>query len=368
MAGQIIKRGDKTWLVRIYLGRGTDGRRQYQNHTVHGVKKNAQAWLTDALRKQDLGIPTFQSKVSLSDYLDTWMTDVAKPRVSEQTFRGYEWQLVHVKNENIGKTRLTQLRAEDIQKLYGELSSSTARHVHAPLRSALQQAVKWHLIHSNQCDAVDLPRHKAAEIQALTREEAARLMAVESKYRVVFAFLLTTGARPSEAFGLRWADIDLQSGVVSIQRTLQWHSKAAGGGWYYAETKTKGSRRTVVLPASMVEQLKAHRASQAEALLKLGVRTDTVFATSEGTPVLRRNLVRRHFKPALLKAKLSGQLSLYSLRHSCASLLLQAGVHPKVVSERLGHSSTTLTMDVYSHVAPGMQADATVQLERMLYG
>ncbi len=213
-----------------------------------------------------------------------------------------------------------------------------------------------------------MKRARAAEIQALTREEAARLMAVESKYRVVFAFLLTTGARPSEAFGLKWTDIDLQSGVVSIQRTLQWHSKAAGGGWYYAETKTKGSRRTVPLPASMVEQLKAHRASQAEALLKLGVRTDIVFATSEGTPLYRRNLARRHFKPALLKANLPSELSLYSLRHTCASLLMQTGVHPKVVAERLGHSSTTLTMDVYSHVAPGMQAEATAQLERMLYG
>jgi len=117
-----------------------------------------------------------------------------------------------------------------------------------------------------------------------------------------------------------------------------------------------------------MEQLKAHRASQAEALLKLGVRTDIVFANSEGTPILRRNLVRRHFKPALLKAKLPKDLSLYSLRHSCASILMQAGTHPKVVAERLGHSSTTLTMDVYSHVAPGMQSEATAQLEQMLYG
>jgi len=367
MAGQIIKRGDNTWLVRIYLGRGADGQRQYQNQTVHGVKKDAQTWLTAALRKQDLGIPTFQTKASLGEFLGTWLETIAKPRVSEQTFGNYEWLLERVITE-LGKTRLSQLRAEDIQKYYSSQPTSTARHIHAPLRSALSQAVKWHLIHSNPCDAVDLPRHKAREMQALTMQEAARLMAVDNKYRVVFAFLLTTGARPSEAFGLKWTDIDLEKGVVSIQRTLQWHSKAQGGGWYYDEPKTKGSRRTVPLPASMVEQLKAHRASQAEALLKLGVRTDIVFATSEGTPLYRRNLARRHFKPALLKAKLPSELSLYSLRHTCASLLMQTGVHPKVVAERLGHSSTTLTMDVYSHVAPGMQAEATAQLERMLYG
>ena len=117
-----------------------------------------------------------------------------------------------------------------------------------------------------------------------------------------------------------------------------------------------------------MEQLKAHRASQADALLKIRVRTDLVFANSEGAPIMRKNLVKRHFNPALKTAKLPGNLSLYCLRHMCASLLLQAGTHPKVVAERLGHSSTMLTLDVYSHVAPGMQSEATACIQKMLYG
>lgn len=211
-------------------------------------------------------------------------------------------------------------------------------------------------------------------IERFTRKERdrsgkERSVVVENRYRALFAFLLTTGARPSEAFGLKWSDIDLETGRVTIQRTLQWRSKKQGGGWYFEETKTKTSRRAVPLPAGLVQHLKEHRAAQAEALLKLGIRTDLVFATSEGTPVLRRNLVRRHFKPALLHAKLPAGFSLYGLRHTCATLLLQAGTHPKIVAERLGHSSTTtLTMDVYSHEVPGMQSEATAQLERMLYG
>lgn len=381
MAGQIIKRGEKVWVVRIYLGRDGDGKRIYQNHTVHGVKKDAQTWLNDALRKQDLGIPTFQTKTTLGDFLDKWLETVAKPRVGERTFRDYEWQLGHVKIA-LGNIRLSQLRAEDIQKLYSGLSASTARHFHSPLRSALSQAVRWHLIHANPCDAVDLPRCKAQEVQAMTREEASRLMAVErftrgnktgavvveNRYRVLFAFLLTTGARPSEALGLKWSDIDFETGLVTIQRTLQWHSKKQGGGCYFEDTKTKSSKRSVPLPPSMLQQLKEHRAAQAETLLKLGIRTDLCFANSEGNPILRRNLVRRHFKPVLKAAKLSTAFSLYALRHTCATLLLQTGTHPKVVSERLGHSSTTLTMDVYSHVVPGMQSEAAAQLERMLYG
>lgn len=150
-------------------------------------------------------------------------------------------------------------------------------------------------------------------------------------------------------------------------RTLQWH-KGKGKGFYFAEPKTKGSRRVVPMPASLVEQLREHRATQAEALLKLGIRTDLVFSNSEGMPVLRRNIIKRHYKPALRAAGLPTEARLYDLRHTCATLLLQAGVHPKVVAERLGHSSIVLTMDTYSHVLPGMQEEATAQLERMLYG
>jgi integrase len=201
---------------------------------------------------EDLGIPTLQSKTSVSDYIDEWLKTVVKARVSETTYRGYEWQLAHVKNA-LGNVRLTMLRAQDIQQLYGTLSPSTARHVHAPLKSALSQAVKWHLIHSNPCDAVDLPRHKAEEIQALVRDEAARLLAVEqftrtegersvtvqNRYRVLFAFLIDAGCRPSEAFGLKWSDIDFETSRVTIQRTLQWHSKKQGGGAYFEETKRR---------------------------------------------------------------------------------------------------------------------------------
>lgn len=364
MAGQIIKRGDRVWVVRIFLGRTSEGKRQYQNQTIRGTKSDAQKWLNDALTKKDLGIPTFQTKLSLGEYLGTWLNTVAKPRVSEQTFANYEWLLDRVITK-LGKTRLSQLRAEDIQKYYGSQPTSTARHIHAPLRSALSQAVKWHLIQSNPCDSVELPRHKAREMQSLTKEEATRLLAVPSKHACLFAFLLTTGARPSEALALKWTDIDLDKASATIQRTLQWHTT---GGFYFAETKTKGSRLTVPLPTTLVEQLKAHRANQAEALLGLGIRTELVFANSEGAPIMRKNLVRRHFKPALETAKLPSNLSLYCLRHTCASLLLQGGTHPKVVAERLGHSSTMLTLDVYSHIAPGMQSEATACIERILYG
>lgn len=369
MVGQIIPRQSKkkkTWLVRLYLGRNSEGRREYQNKTIHGPKKNAQQWLNDALRKKDLGIPTIDAKVTVKKYLSEWLETIAKQRVSETTYTGYVAELARVQNR-LGTLRLSQLRAEDIQKFYSTLTPSVARHVHAPLKSALSQAVKSRLIHFNPCDAVEKPRHRAREMKSLTKDEAARLVAVQDRYSVLFAFLLATGARPSEALGLKWADVDLDKATITIQRTLQWHA-GKGKGHYFSEPKTKRSRRSVPLPVGLVRQLREHRKTQAEALLKLGIRSELVFTNSEGSPILRRNLARRHFKPALITAGLPADFSLYGLRHTCASLLLQAGVHPKVVSERLGHSSTTLTMDVYSHVAPGMQEQATAQLETMLYG
>lgn len=153
-----------------------------------------------------------------------------------------------------------------------------------------------------------------------------------------------------------------------MRRTLVWRK---GGGWYFGEPKTSRSRRTLPLPMSLVSALIEHRRKQGESRLKKGAdyqNNDLVFATSEGTPILLRNLVRRHFRPVITRAKLSESFRLYDLRHSCATLLLSAGENPKVVSERLGHASIVLTLDTYSHVLPSMQQAATEKLEKILYG
>lgn len=381
--GQIVRRGKKSWLCRVFTGRDAAGRKSYLNKTIKTSRKDAEKWVRDQLRKQDLGLKlTTETKTTLSDHLDSWLKDIAKPRVSNTTFAGYDQQLRIVKS-TIGKVKLKDLSPKDIQGLYATLSPSVARHVHAPLRSALSHAVKVNLIHSNPCGAVELPTHKAREIQCLTREEANRLVAVrvitrtepdgrtvtvENKHRTLLGFMLCTGARPSECFAVKWSDIDFDRSTVTIQRSVEWLSKKQGGSWYFKDTKTKSSRRCVPLPAPILQQLREHRAAQSEALLKIGIRTDLVFASADGTPLQRRNVSRRYFKPALRAAGLSEDLTLYALRHTCATLLLQANVHPKIVAERLGHSSVTLTMDVYSHVLPTMQTEATAQLERMLYG
>jgi len=378
-AGQIIQRG-KTHLVRLYSGRDENGKRKYTNKTIKTGRKNAEKYLTKALRDKDLGIFVEPSTETVSTFLTRWLKTTAKSRVSERTLDGYESILTYTKKD-LGAIRLSALRATDIQTCYSKLTASNARHLHAPLRSALNQAVRENLIHSNPALSVTLPRHRAKEMIAFSKAEAICLMAVErftrkegdrqvvveNKYRALFAFLLTTGARPSEAFAIRWSDLDLDRATASITRTLQWH-KGKGKGFYFAEPKTKGSRRIVPLPAGLIAQLREHRSAQAKALLKLGIRTDLLFSNSQGLPLMRSNLIKRHYKPALLAAGLRTDARLYDLRHTCATLLLLGGINPKVVSERLGHASIQLTMDVYSHVLPGMQEEATAQLDHMLYG
>jgi integrase len=373
MAGQIIKRGD-TWLVRIFAGRDAKGKRLYFNKTIHGTKKDAQKYLTASLREQDLGLFIEPAAMALDAYLDKWLTTAARPRLSERTFTDYEGLLKRYVRPSLGLRRLCDIRPLDVQKLYGEmtasgLSSRSVRYTHAILSSALKQATRWHMLSVNPCSAVELPRAAQREMQAFSPDEATRFLteAANDIHGIIFCFALATGMRPEEYLALKWSDIDLVKGTATVQRTLVLR---AGGGWYFGEPKTSRSRRTVPLPASLIRALTNHKRNQMEVRLKLGEKyqnNELVFTASEGTPIMRLNLTRRHFKPILKRAKLSETFRLYDLRHSCATLLLSAGENPKVVAERLGHASIVLTLDTYSHVLPSMQQAATEKLENILF-
>jgi integrase len=308
-------------------------------------------------------------------YLDKWLESAVCQRVSERTFADYKALLIRYVREPLGAKKLSDLRPLDIQALYSNmqgrgLSPRVVRYTHAVLSSALKQAVRWGMIHRNPAEFAQLPKQTRKEMRALSAEEAGRfLSALESdRCANVLAFALVTGMRPEEYFGLQWKDIDLKQGTATVQRALVWRTK--GGGWYYGEPKTSRSRRTIPLPASIVKALIDHKRQQAEERLKAGAEWQDhglVFTTTIGSPLNISKLTRNHFKPALKRAELPCNVRLYDLRHSCATLLLQAGENPKVVSERLGHSTITLTLDVYSHVLPDMQKAAAEKLEKILF-
>jgi len=373
-AGQINKRSENTWLVRIFLGRDANGKRRYFNKTIHGTKKDAQKFLTAKMREKDLGVFIEPASISLNEYLDKWLLESAKPRLREATFENYRYLSNLYIREKLGSRKLSDIKPFDVQKLYNYLtekglSARTVRYVHAILTSAFSQAVKWQMLVVNPCNVVTLPRLKKTEMKAFSPEEARRFLeaAKDDKHGLVFAFALASGMRPEEYLALQWKDIDFEKNTATVQRTLIWRK---GGGWYFSEPKTAKSRRTLPMPKNYFIELKRHKRLQAEQMLKLGQsyeRNNFVFATDEGKPLYLRNLRKRNFAKILEKADLTG-LRLYDLRHSTATLLLSEGINPKIVSERLGHASIVLTLDTYSHVLPDMQKEATSKLGQMLFG
>ncbi len=375
MAGQIIKRGDKTWIVRIFTGRDEQGKRRYLNKTIHGTKKDANTYLSATLTAISAGTFVEPTPLTLGAYLDRWLDAAARPRVRARTLDDYTEYLKRYVRPALGDKRLSDVRPLDVQKLYSDmqaraLSPRTVRYAHTILSSAFKQAVKWGMLARNPCQMVEIPRQVRREMYALSATEAARFLgaAEGDRYALVFSVALSTGMRPEEYLALQWKDICFERGVVTVRRALVYNRK--GGGWYFDELKTSRSRRNIPLGAAIARGLKEHRRQQNEERLKAGSdyqNHDLVFATMGGTPILLSNLFRRHFKPIALRAKLPGGFRLYDLRHSCATLLLAANEHPKVVSERLGHASIVLTLDTYSHVLPSMQQAASEKMESILF-
>ncbi|MBA3356441.1 MAG: site-specific integrase [Pyrinomonadaceae bacterium] len=375
MAGQIIKRGDKTWCVRVFTGRDGNGNRRYMNKTIRGNKKDAETYLSTTLTNISGGTFIEPVKLTVEEYLDKWLATAAKARLRERTHDDYTEKLKRYIRPVIGKLKLSDVRPLDVQLIYTamaerDLSPRTVRYTHAILSSALKQAVRWNMLARNPCEAVELPRMERKEMQALSPEEAGRFLAnaKEDEYGALFAFALASGMRPEEYLALKWSDVDLEARSATVSRTLVWRK---GGGWFFGEPKTTRSRRTVPFPEPIAKALKTHKLKQAETKLRLGASyapESLVFCTSEGKPLNLRNLTQRHFKPILKHAELPESFRLYDLRHTCATLLLGANEHPKIVSERLGHASITLTLDTYSHVLPSMQQGASDKLERILFG
>jgi len=373
MAGQIIKRGE-SWLVRVFLGRDTNGKRKFHNKTIKGTKKDAQKTLNSMLRDADLGLLGNSQKQTLNEYLDVWLDTIAKPRLQYRTFKDYGDLLRRYVRESLGNIKLSDLKAVHIQTLYGKmlergLSPRIVRYTHATLSSALKEAVKLDILPRNVATLVQLPKQTKKEMDVLSKDEAVLFLETLEGERLatMFSFALASGMRCQEYLGLQWKDINFEQGTATVQRAVVWHR--TGGGWHFSQPKTAKSRRTVPLPSTVMQELRRHRIRQNEERLKLGAawhQNDFVFPSEIGTPLNPPN-VTRHFKRILKKAEIRTSIRLYDLRHTTATLLLQAGVNPKVVSERLGHATIVLTLDTYSHVLPNMQKDATEQLEQMIY-
>jgi integrase len=375
MPGQIVAQGKRSWLVRIFLGRGDDGKREYLNKTIHGAKRDAEKWLTATLRDRDMGGAIEPAAMPLNDFLDKWLDVAAKGKVKPQTFQGYGDVLRRYIRPELGRRPLGKLGPLEIQAVYNRLlgegfSPRTIQYTNMILKQALEQAVNWRLLFHNPCRAVKVPRQERKEMAAFDPSQARRFLAAarEDRHGVAFELALTSGLRPSEYLALKWPDLNPEKGTLTVNRSIDF---LPGGAWQFADNKTGRSRRTVKLHSNVVVSLLEHKRRQEAERHAAGdkwTEHGLVFTNETGGPLDRHNLLQRHFRPTLKRAGLPASVRLYDLRHTAATLALLAGVPVKVVSEMLGHATISLTLDTYAHVLPHMQEDAAAKVEALLMG
>lgn len=372
MQGHVRKRGKGSWEVVVDLGRdAATGRRKQLFRSVKGKRRDADALLVQLLAQRDSGIDAPPGRITLADFLEKWLTSYAEPNTAPKTFRRYGELLHRHVVPAVGNVPLAKLRPLHLQGVYrtvtdGGLSARTALHVHRVLREALNHAVKWQLLSRNPADAVEPPRPSRFEVPVLELDHLRRLLAVadETRHGTLVNLALMTGLRQGELLGLRWEDVDLEAATLRVRQNLGWLS---GQGFFFGQPKTRGSARPVALDRLTVNRLRQHRTRQLEERLVAGLSYEEhrlVFTDLRGRPIHPSTL--RLAWLGIVKGAGPPHLRFHDLRHAHATLLLQQGVHPKIVSERLGHSAVGITLDIYSHVLPNLQAEAANRLADLL--
>ncbi|MCL2150204.1 MAG: site-specific integrase [Dehalococcoidia bacterium] len=372
MRGTITKRGNDSYSIVFDLGRDPEtGKRRQQWVSVKGTRKDAEKKLAELIHQLDTGTFLKPGKATLAEYLERWLKDYCWPILSPRTAESYQYLVRKHLTPALGQTLLTQLKPAHIQHLYAQkssagLSNRTVRYLHSTLHKSLKDAMKLGLINRNPAESVTPPRLIRHEMQIMSESAIQHLLeaAKETPYYELFYMALFTGLRRSELLALRWSDIDLLLCQVYVTRTLhQLHNREI----VFRPTKTAKSRRMVSLSPSTCDLLGDYRVKREQIRLLSGAtisEDDLVFCGIDGNPLLPNSLTHAWIR-ITRRCGLAG-IRLHDARHTHASLMLKQGVHPKIVQERLGHSSIQVTLDTYSHVAPGLQQSAAAQFDAIV--
>jgi integrase len=345
--GCIRQRSVGSWQLLYYV----DGVKK--SLTIKGTKRDAERKMTELQRSIDQGSYKAPSKQTVGQFLNEWL-DRTGHTIGVRTRGRYESIIKRYLLPAFGDCPLTNLKVVDIERVYiewakGGLSPSTIHLHHAVLHKALEAAVKWEMIQRNPSDQADLPAKVRQEREPLDDDDLRRLLeeAKETPHYPVVVLAVTTGMRVGEICGLKWSDIDFGNKLVTIQRT----AARIGGEVILKEPKTKRARRCVDIPDEVVEALRGLSLSGANFIQGL------VFPRRNGLPT------DPHTMTKTLKRVFG--VGVHDLRHAHASFLMRQNIHPRIVSDRLGHSSIAFTLDVYSHLTGGQQriaADAAGSL------
>jgi integrase len=368
--GSIRKRADGKWEARLtYYDRPKRTQRSFYGQTQSEARQKMKA----AQKLLDDGASIAPEKQTVAQYLQEWLGTHLEPKVRPKTYRSYKQTVEQHLIPDLGKHKLQKMTSQHVQsyitrKLQSGLSTRTVQYHMEVLRNALNRAVKWQLLTRNVVTLVDLPRPQDKQFHWFTPQEARQFLdAVQGdRLEALYTVAVSLGLRQGEILGLRWQDVDLESGILEVRNQLQ----RLEGSLTLVPLKTDRSRRTVPLPRFAVDTLRKHRVLQQTE--QLAARNwsndlDLVFTTPLGTPIDARNLVRqfeRHLKTAGLP-----RIRFHDLRHTAANLLHAQGVEPRTIMQTLGHSQISLTMNTYSRVIPALQQDAADRMDALLgYG
>lgn len=366
--GTITRRKDGRWEAR------------YTVHTTSGLKRKAlygktrketAEKLAKAVADRNGGLTFDAGKTTVGEYLDRWLSDAVRDTVRQRTYERYEQiARVHIKPA-LGRIKLKALTPAHARGLYREkldagFSPRTVQYVHVTLQKALSQAVADGLIPRNAVASVKAPRPVGKEIRPLSPDQARAFLSAArgDRFEALYVVALHCGLRQGEMLGLRWEDVNLQTGTLQVRRTL---SETRTGHRFEAPKNGKGRR--IKLTSGAVEALKRHRKLQLEERMRrAGLWEDhgLVFPNQVGKTMNAKNLSSRSFKPLLARAGLPRSVRPHDLRHTCATMLLSKNVHPKFVQELLGHANIAITLNTYSHVLPGMGDQTATAMEGVL--
>ncbi len=368
MRGYIQKRGS-SWSAIVDLPPDPLTGKRRRKRVTAATKREVENLIAATIQAAQGGF-TDAGRMTLREFLDRWQ-EAAAPTLRPATRRRYADLIRLHLLPVLGSHRLAKLTAADVQRLYSDrltagLSPTSVRHVHGVLHRALDQAVRWGLLARNVTDAVDPPRRATPEARVWDAQQVMTVLSasVGDNLEALWRLALLTGMRRGELLGLRWRDVDLDRGVLAVRRTL---SRGANSRLVVGEPKTASGRRQIALPVSAVEVLRRHRVRQLELRLAAGPAYDDgdlVFPNERGA-ALHPNSLNLRFHQLIARAGVP-PIRFHDLRHTCATLMLANGEHPKVVQERLGHADIAMTMNLYSHVTAGMQRTAADRLDALI--
>ncbi|WP_345710693.1 tyrosine-type recombinase/integrase, partial [Kineococcus glutinatus] len=350
------------WKFTVDFGRRPDGGRRQVTRSGFTTKREAQRALDEELERQFAGV-SHEPALTVGRFFEQWLA--GKRNLRETTRRSYTMHVRLYLEPALGHYRLQDLRADHIDALYSDLlegryakaSASTVHHVHRTLRSALNTAVKRRLIAWNPAVQVELPEHRPARSSVWEPQHIAAFLDTAHGHRLsaLFHLIAFTGMRRGEAIGLHWRDVDLERAHVVVA----WQITEANDGPRLGAPKTAAGARVVPIDPMTVDVLRQHRAAQQAERAAWGEawQEHGLVFTRENGALLRPDVVTHTFGK-LVRAAGVPRIRLHDLRHTHASLALAAGVDIKVVSDRLGHSTTHITANLYTHVVPAVARSA----------